>query len=791
MAIAAGLAGVWGGSVPAQAPAPPQVAPQQASPPDLPQAPSPVPAGPSPASEPAQQPASVEVAPGPQPTPGAASESGATSGPIEVEALPPAKAIVRPTDQVAAKAFDVLETHCARCHQAERLQRLQPAGGFGNILHLDALAGDASVIRPGNPDASRLYTHMLRRLMPFDVYQEQSGGAEPTPEEIQAVRGWIGAMKPAAPACPGRQPLTPEEIAAAIGRAAEKAGWDVGRQRFVTLAHLYNACDSDAALVGWRQAVRRLVNGLSWKPAPVRIEPVDDARTILRIDLGDLGWVGAHWDRIVQSGSNPGGGLIRLAPDLLDALGSKVPVVRGDWLAATVTKAPLYYDLLGLPELGSEIHKILNIDVEAQRRAGSALRTGVRQSRFARGGRLVERFSALRGAMWSTFDAVAKDGQRDPSEAAPSAAVPAHNAVLAHFTLPNGFPAFFALSNGGRRLDQAPGEIARRANAPRGGIRVGVDCMACHSAGVAHGAAVEQPTDPVATAAVGDRTTVRGALAAAGVAAAHSLDGVDPVVALVRRYAMPLTLGQLAAELGVSSEVLARIVATAPGDTGLLARRIQQGGVARHEIENDFANLLAAVGGPAAPPSATRTLPAEDSAAAGPVLQLLADKPAYAQGDALSLSVRTSVDCHLTLVSINGRGRGTVIFPSDFEQNNLLTAGRTLKLPGDGAPYLFRLRDPGRETIVAICSPTGGAIDGIRHDFERQRFTDLGDYDEFLRQAIASEQAERRGQKAPVQTAAETKARGVRRRNPSRPEGADVRPRSEQTARTAITIEIR
>ena len=40
--------------------------------------------------------------------------------------------------------------------------------------------------------------------------------------------------------------------------------------------------------------------------------------------------------------------------------------------------------------------------------------------------------------------------------------------------------------------------------------------------------------------------------------------------------------------------------------------------------------------------------------------------------------------------------------------------------------------------IVAICSAGASSVDGIRHDFERQRFTDLGDYATFLAQVYAA-----------------------------------------------------
>ena len=77
-------------------------------------------------------------------------------------------------------------------------------------------------------------------------------------------------------------------------------------------------------------------------------------------------------------------------------------------------------------------------------------------------------------------------------------------------------------------------------------------------------------------------------------------------------------------------------------------------------------------------------------------------------------------------------GRGTVVYPNDFEQNNYLDAAKEIRVPADGAPYVFRLREPGRETLIGICQTGSKLLNGIKHDFERQRFTELGDYKSFL-----------------------------------------------------------
>jgi hypothetical protein len=178
-------------------------------------------------------------------------------------------------------------------------------------------------------------------------------------------------------------------------------------------------------------------------------------------------------------------------------------------------------------------------------------------------------------------------------------------------------------------------------------------------------------------------------------------------------------------------------------------------------------------------PSENELLPPD----AGLDVLMLANRATFTSGDALQIAVRSNRDCHLTLISIDQRGRGMVLFPSDFEPSNLLKAGKALKVPADGASYVLRLRETGRESVVGICSTAAATVDGISHDFERQRFTDLGDYATYLSQAIGREAA---GQSQAGQPAAPIRGRTKRLAAP-----ATERPKPDQIWRGAITLEVK
>lgn len=660
------------------------------------------------------------------------------------EETPPASRPIRPpVDPVAAAAYHVLDKHCARCHQGGRLMRAAPSAGFGNILRLDEVAGLAHLVLPGNPDGSRLYTMMLRRLMPIDVYSEGAQEPPPTADDVAAVRTWISGL-PRRPTCQDRRPVTTADQTSALTQIVEAKAEDPSKLRFVSIAHLHNGCVRFGALAAYRQAIVRLFNSLSWKPAPVPVTAVDSARTLFKINLDDLGWLSEHWERIMQAGIDPLGLAAPLAAEVTRPFGTAVPIARADWLAETVLAAPLYFDVLGLPGTGPEILKILRVDATRQAATAGGLRAVARPSGFSTQPALMERIGTPTGPLWQAYHSFARETGSDLTERAArpvGEAVP-HHASRGMFTLPNGLPGFYIVGQRGDRLDALPPDIALPSVSTHGEVRGGLDCFACHGQGPAQRDLSGLP-QPVTEAIAGDRKAVVAALRKIGVDPDLKLDGVEPVVALANAYARPVDASRVAAELGVPLDALVRLADQGDGLMPILARRLLQGLVSREEVELRARDLVAALGreAPEANGESGRIASRQAGEAdfrpidPGPGLILYSDKVRYRKGDLLNLSVRVSADCHLTLVSIDQRGRGTVLFPSDFESSTLLRAGQELKLPGSGAPYSFRLNEAGQETVVAICNEAAGtATDDIRHDFERQRFTDLGIYATFLAQ---------------------------------------------------------
>ena len=103
---------------------------------------------------------------------------------------------VPPTNPIARNAYDVLDKHCARCHQEGRLiDRDKPAKNFGNILKLDEIAASPHYILPGNALGSKLFRQIADREMPYDVaYEGDARYPHVTADDLQALERWIVSL---------------------------------------------------------------------------------------------------------------------------------------------------------------------------------------------------------------------------------------------------------------------------------------------------------------------------------------------------------------------------------------------------------------------------------------------------------------------------------------------------------------------------------------------------------------------------------------------------------------------
>lgn len=749
-----------------------------------------------------------------------------------------------PADATAAKVYAILDQACAGCHQAGRGPAAHAVAEPANILALERIAADPALVRPGLPDASALYNVLLTRHAPLPLsppaetgvgkrtYSERSW---PTSLEIQSVREWIDALPAAADAasCPGRQAVTPDIVASEVTRIVTEA--PAARQpmlRFLTLAPLYNACVADADLDAYRQAVVRLLNSLSWAEKPFAVQAAGPGSTLLVVDLGALQWVPAHWQRLAS--------LYPLPPHLdaaLDAAVGKLvetstPVLRADWFAAAAATAPLYYDLIGLPSRMSALEQILSVNGSDLVLRGAAIRAGIEMSAITGGARMIERLPARTGSLWRAYD-VAGGAPGDTLARLPvgPAAVPGVEGAFAisgsrvMFTSPSGLMMFGQFDAAGERVgtrDSADGTAARR-------LAVAGSCLSCHASGplpvrdeVRALAQLDATPKPVRDAILSlhpeqsaidglmaeDRRAVQRALMLAGMESGRMVGGREPLAALIARYEAGGDLDAVAREWGRSRADLVLAMARMPEELRALLLRASVGPVGRADLNRLLMHLAKAHTDEPAPQRPGRAAPAGSAtdeagrsavspaygaAAASSIKPLTLPTPAkpvtlslwpsqleFRSGDLAAFFVRSTADCYLTVLGIDRRGIATVLFPSDFEPDNLLAAGRTVKIPSDEAGYRFRLKDPGREQVVALCTTQARTFAGMEHDFERTRFTVLGNWGVFITGQLDFVDQ----QKPPEATRARAKSK-------EKADRIDLPTIASQHARTAIAYEIK
>jgi hypothetical protein len=111
-------------------------------------------------------------------------------------------------------------------------------------------------------------------------------------------------------------------------------------------------------------------------------------------------------------------------------------------------------------------------------------------------------------------------------------------------------------------------------------------------------------------------------------------------------------------------------------------------------------------------------------------------------------------------------------------------------LPGANAPFTYRMKDKGVETVTAVCKVAAGEVDGIKHDFSRSAFTATGNYTNTVARTIAVQTGSKRAIAVdPVKPGAKPAAKvEVKADEPKlKPVASDER----ESFRAAIKIEVK
>lgn len=391
---------------------------------------------------------------------------------------------------LASKAITVLKTHCHRCHGDNGTVE----GGMNYVLDIDRLIARKKIVVGKATDSPILKKMIGGTMPPADVT------IRPTEAETETVKAWINAGAPSLFANKARKKLDANEERDLILSDLEKVDRRSRRfQRYISLSHLWNAGLSEDELRTYLNSVSKVINSLSWHPKIHNPEPINSQQTLLRIDLRWYMWDATIWNRLSQEYPY---GLIddsATSRTIMVFTGTKLPIVRGDWFAATASRPPLYQDLLQLPGNLSELERQLRVDAGLNIQQERVVRVAFNGSGISRNNRLLERHDSVHGYYWRSYDfEEIPQNLIDRGLAAPDRrnlfAYPLgpgsventfqHAGGEAIFSLPNGLQGYYIMDAVNNRINKAPPAIVSDARRPDKAVELGVSCMGCHIPGI-------------------------------------------------------------------------------------------------------------------------------------------------------------------------------------------------------------------------------------------------------------------------------------------------------------------
>ncbi|MBL8194534.1 MAG: hypothetical protein JNM06_12140 [Blastocatellia bacterium] len=484
--------------------------------------------------------------------------------------------------ELAQQARAILTKNCLQCHGMNGV-------ATKNIFVLDhtRLIKNKTIIAG---DANSLLLKMVEtNAMPI--------GKSPLSEKDKAIlRTWVLAGAPSwdkeqekpTDNIKNKKFIAESALLATIEKDLEQAS-ERSRPylRYFSITHLSNASISEEELEQYRVGLTKLINSLSWHKEITIPTPINAEKTLLRIDLRDFNWTADTWRTILSS--YPYAVKLPANEVIKSFSGAEIPYIRADWFMANASVAPLYHNILCLPNTITELEKLLGVDVNRNlQEERNIIRAGLRSSGVSQNNRIVERHVSNYGAYWKSYDfSSSLDSQNIFSS--PLTMTSAGGEMI--FNLPNGMQAYFLVDSHGKRLDVAPVAIVSDRSSPESPIiHNGRSCMSCHFAGMKYfrddmrstleaeltsasrntsryftlekALAIYPTQNTLDNLLEQDQDRFRQAIEKTGSKLSPNLQS-EPINALARRFEAELSLPLAAAEAGLDKEeFLARVRAS-------------------------------------------------------------------------------------------------------------------------------------------------------------------------------------------------------------------------------------
>jgi hypothetical protein len=345
---------------------------------------------------------------------------------------------------------------------------------------------DGDIVVPGRPQDSRMIDRVaVAANMP-------PKGARLTADEVSLLKDWITNLKRKSDAPPSDNDIL--DMVAGDQLRLRRRSSDY---RYVSFAHYVGQGRPEAEMKSLRQVALFVINSLSRKGAIAELPTIDPDQSIFRIDLADLGWNAQIWDTLTSFYPYCIVSDAAAHEALYEQLDTEVPVVRGDWLLATATKAPLYDQLIDLPNTIDQLAARLGIDINddinhpGREEPDNLVRVGFRRSGVMLHNRVVERHLGTAGQyMWISYDFNSSQGRQDvlSNPLGPDNRDEQnfrntfqHVSSEVIFSLPNGLQGYMVVNANGNRIANESTQVVRDPNRRDGIMQNGLSCFTCHA----------------------------------------------------------------------------------------------------------------------------------------------------------------------------------------------------------------------------------------------------------------------------------------------------------------------
>lgn len=656
-------------------------------------------------------------------------------------------------DELDVAVLKVFSDKCVMCHDR---RNTDAGGGVDFLLDLAALVDpDNYMFDVDDPSASRLFEIIdgPDAEMPKRRMKDVQWRGELSESELGTVKQWIERGGPseaylnANASSAKREVIDRESLLEAIALDIQSlTGHRLEYARYLTFTSLHNdQTVTNQELEQYREGAIKLLNSLSRSPdvlgmdtAPSaqRAVAVDEARTIFRFDLRDIGWDESDWEKIVgyyPYGLRPRQGF---AKAVSQATASTTPFLRADWFVFAAAQPPLYHELLDIGPNLESVEQRLQIDRSRNIRQGRVLRAGFGKSGVSRNNRMVERHSAgSNGSYWISYDFGGNSGKQNlfdnplgPPGILDTAFAFEHDGGEVIYTLPNDFQAYILVTASGRRLSVAPNSIVHDDSMMGGQIINGISCISCHYLGMKPENLAELRTlDKVRSNVEGahakfsldeldlirelypdanrmsamvrsDKARFLAAMRKAGIT---SNGANEPTRELFDRFARDLDVDSAAAGFGLSVERFRELM-NRNESTRRILQRIENEGLQRQNYVGSYRTIAPALGFGEVMESQPLELPyfggdpdseTPGQATAKPVtpfrkggrlnvkMKAMGDKDVFYDGENIQCEIRTNEDCFVTIVSVDADGETTLLLPNSHHEQLKIEAGRRYVFP--------------------------------------------------------------------------------------------------------------